>query len=146
MKKLSHNNIFVRIFYFLVAVLPVAILFYFKTTFNWEFVLKSWATVLCVFWGLLLASVGLVNFLDWDVYSEGKCFTFKRLLTTRRACDERFVIRPIPVLSLFLYLYFIQFENGERFMFRHLPIRRYFFFGPISTTEKEIHDKFLNVK
>ena|ERR1700712_4114524 len=103
--------------------------------------MKSWVSFICMFWGLVLVSIVLVNCLDWDVYSKEKCFVFKRFFTTRQICNEGFTIRYIPIISLFFNLYIIRFRKGENYMFKHLPTK-FHFFAPRSIKEKVIHDSF----
>lgn len=137
MKKVSYNNLAIRIFHLIVGVVLLLVLSYLVNIFN----LTLGAIILIMFWSLLLILIVFFNCFDWDIYTKRACLILKRFGTTYEICDLKFTIKSIPLLTIFFNLYLIHFENGQKFIFKHQPVKlKFFSSSPLNT--KHIEDDF----
>ena len=121
MYKVSVNNIWGRIIYFVLGCLPLICSLSAIAFFHWDFKLSIpiWIYLSCCVFFLLI----FIRFccLDWDFYIvKGLRFQFEKLnLHKNVSIDSKFEIKTVFLATYYLNVFLIKFDNGEKFYFRY---------------------------
>ena len=128
MEKLSYNKKFIRIFYFIQALILFSVTLFIVSKFGLNVKIEIYLFMIT---GLILTFIIFYfNCLDVDIFlSDKKALIVKAFYVEKEFINKGFEIKSIFVFTMFFSIYLLQFHTGESYRFKHLPIKYSLFYS-----------------